>query len=132
MQQPAPKEKIAARHAIRHMIGIFQRQANTLRQRRGDALINVEAQNPIILGDAHRKLFLPAESQPLVLDDARASDFGDGARLISAARIDHQNFGSELNTLQARLDLPRGIKRNNHYRDRNLGSGGKLHVKIFL
>jgi hypothetical protein len=71
------------------------------------------------------KLLLRPEAQPVLIDDFGAITLGQGRRVVGAARVDDDNFIGKMRTLQASLQLRRGVKRDDDNRKR-LARGGHL------
>ena len=83
----------------------------------GNGFVGVEAENYVIGGRIDGKLFLRGKARPFVDDHPRTEPFGDLARPVSTARIDHQHLVGPIERANGVGDLRFLVKRDNDGRD---------------
>src|SRR5690606_2915856 len=81
-----------------------QRRPDRLAQRRGAALVGVEAQHPVAARLLERELLLGHVARPVAHDHPARVLARDLHRAVAAARIDHDDLVAEGHALQARGD----------------------------
>ena len=75
-----------------------------------DALVGVEAEDPVVLCGLGGELLLRGEARPGALDDARAALVGDLARRVGRFGIDDQHLVGPRDRLARRADVLRLVE----------------------
>ena len=74
-------------------------------QRRRNALVGIDGQNPVVGGDGGGVVPLRAVPFPVVDDDARGEALGERHRLVRAVGVDDDDFVGPFDGLEGALDI---------------------------
>src|SRR5438046_1328434 len=92
-------------------------------ERRGDGLVGVEAQHPVVLRLVDRVLLLLAEAEPFLLHEARAVAPRDFRGAVAASGIDDHDLVGEGEALEAGREDRRGVASDQDGRERGSWRG---------
>ncbi len=120
--QPAAEEAVAPRHRKRDgRRRRSERRTNRRAELRRDALVGIEAENPVVRRVRDREVLLRPESLPRLHDHARAAAAGDFHGIIAAARIDDDDLTGERRRREALRELSGRVARDHTEAQRKLG-----------
>jgi hypothetical protein len=97
-----------------------ERGANRSAELRGDALVGIEAEHPVVRRVRDCEVLLRTESLPRLHEHARAAAPGDFHGIIAAARIDDDDFTGKRRRREAILELAGRVARNHTKAQRKL------------
>jgi hypothetical protein len=122
VRKPASEKPVAAREREGHGDGrSAERRANRSAELRCNALVGIEAEDPVVRRVRNREVLLRPKSLPRPHDNARAAAAGDFHGIIAAARIDDDNLTGERRRREAIRKLVGGVARD------HTKTQGKLH-----
>jgi hypothetical protein len=79
-----------------------------------DALVGIQAQDPVVHGLRHGEILLWPEAEPRLLDHPRAAAAGDFYGMIATAGIDDDCFGCERRRSQSLGEIRAGVASDHH------------------
>jgi hypothetical protein len=122
VRQPAAEKPVAARHRVSVVARLAQRIAYRALELGRDALVGIEAEDPVVRGLGDREVLLPPESEPGLCDYARTGAPGEFYGIIAAAGIDDDRLGGERGGGQTIGELRSGVVRDD---DQRKGESGR-------
>ncbi len=122
--KPRAQETVSPRHSPGLESAAGQRFGNRAREPWRHALVDVQAQHPVVPGGGHGELLLPAEAEPVLVNDARAAGLGEPRRGVRTAGVDDEHFIGKADARQQFADLRLGVERNDGDREGQLLGDG--------
>ena len=98
--QPSSQEAVAPRHLVGLEARRLELVLDAFPQCVADTLVRVNGQHPAVFRLVCRKPLLPAVSQPVLAQHARAAALGDFEGGVSAAGINHEDFIGKCDALE--------------------------------